>query len=385
MNPINLPEKLYYDVIMSNVSNQNIRPIPARYSEARNQAFLDNPSEYWLSILKLTADTQSLPVWRCIIQPQSPDPNLSVYSITLTFGGFSFQAYLQYESQNQAILVPPPPSVNGGIQNNSTLYYDVYNYQYVPYLFNQTFISAFAGLSALVGLPTIHAPVMTYDTTNQTAIIYADSTAYNGADTVGSIGIYFNSATANLFSSFPLFITNLTSATGENFELQTTLFAETNLGLYPPVLPVGSPIVQYPCYTLYQEIPTVQQWNPITALVLTSTSLPVLPNNTSGSLTVNDIASSPTTIPVNNNNNTLAIPILTDYSTEGLYKNFLYYVPTSEYRRLQLYGSTPLTSIDLELFWRDRLGGLNPFIISSNTTICIKMLFEKKSAMTNKY
>jgi hypothetical protein len=376
------PEKLYYDVIMSNISNQNVRPIPAKYSIARNQAFLDKPSDYWLSILKLTADTQSLPVWRCLIQPNSPDPNLSVYSITLTFGGQSFQQFLQFESQDKAIFPPPSPLQNGGLQNNSTSYYDVYNYQYVPFLFNKTFQQAFAGLDALVGgLPTTHPPVMTYDTTNQTAIIYADSTAYNGAGT-GSIGIFFNSATANLFSSFPLFVTNLTSANGRNFELQTTLFAETNLGLYPPVVPTGSPIVQYNCYTLYQEIPTVQQWNPITAIVLTSTSLPVLPNNTSGILTINDIINSTTTVPVNNNNNTLAIPILTDYSTEGLYKNFLYYVPTSEYRRLQLYGATPLTSIDLELFWRDRSGALNPFLLSSNTTVCIKMIFEKKGTMS---
>jgi hypothetical protein len=181
-----------------------------------------------------------------------------------------------------------------------------------------------------------------------------------------------------------LFLTELISPNGQNYELQTTLFADSNLGLYPPVVPPASPIVQFPCYTLYQEIPTYQQWNPITAVVLTSTSLPVLPNNTSGTLSANDILNSGKNIPVNNNNNTLAIPILTDYSTDGLYKNFLYYVPTSEYRRLQLYGSTPLTSIDLELFWRDRLGGLNPFLLSSNTTICIKMLFEKKSAMTNK-
>lgn len=381
------PEKLYYDVIMSNVSNQNVRPIPARYSEARNQAFLDDPSDYWLSILKLTADTQSLPVWRCIIQPGSIDPNLSVYSITLTFNGQEYQQFLMYESQNIGITTPPPPSQNGGLQNNSNYYYDVYNYQYVPYLFNKTFKDAFIGLQNLVGigvLPTIHAPVMTYDTTNQTAIIYADAAAYNGFGTVGSIGIFFNAATANLFSSFPLFIDNLTSQTGTNFELQTTLFAETNLGLYPPVVPSGSPIVQYNAYTIYQEIPTVQQWNPITAIVLTSSSLPVLPNNTSGTLTINDIRNAGQTIPVNNNSNTLAIPILTDYSTEGLYKNFLYYVPTSEYRRLQLYGSTPLTSIDLELFWRDRLGNLNPFLLSSNTTICIKMLFEKKNYITNK-
>ena len=225
---------------------------------------------------------------------------------------------------------------------------------------------------------------MTYDTSNKIAIIYADSDAYNGASTAGSIGIFFNSATAKLFSSFPLFIINLTSETGKNFELQTKLFGETNLGFYPPVIPTGSTTVQYNCYTLYQEIPTVQQWNPITAIVLTSTSLPVIPNNTSGNLTINDIKNATTTIPVNNSNNTLAIPILTDYSTEGLYKNFLYYVPTSEYRRLQLYGSTPLTSIDLELFWRDRLGVLNPFLISSNTTITIKMLFEKKNYITNK-
>ena len=376
------PEKLYYDVIMSNVSNQNVRPIPAEYSEARNQAYLQNPSDYWLSIIKLTADTQSLPVWRCQIQSTATDPNLSVYSITLTYNGFSYQAFLNYQSQNKDIRPPPPPSTTGGQQLNNTQYYDVYNYQYVPYLFNQTFQNAFDGLSALVGLPTVNPPVMTYDTTNQTCIIFADSTAYNGDGVAGSIGIFFNSATANLFSSFPLFIKNQTSSNGKNFELQTNLFADTNNGLYPSSPPAG--VDPYPCYILYQEIPTVQQWNPITAIVLTSTSLPVIPNNTSGILTINDIKNATSTIPVNNNSNTLAIPILTDYSTEGLYKNFLYYVPTSEYRRLQLYGSTPLTSIDLQLYWRDRLGGLNPFLLTSNTTITVKMLFEKKNYITNK-
>jgi hypothetical protein len=41
-------------------------------------------------------------------------------------------------------------------------------------------------------------------------------------------------------------------------------------------------------------------------------------------------------------------------------------------------GNTPLTNIDINVYWRDKLGQLIPFFLPSGATATIKFLFEKK-------
>jgi hypothetical protein len=113
-------------------------------------------------------------------------------------------------------------------------------------------------------------------------------------------------------------------------------------------------------------------------MVITSTSLPVAPNAVSGIIQASDINGFIQNITSLQNN--VVFPIITDYAIDtssGGYKPFIYYVPTSEYRRIQLLGSTPLTNIDVSLFWRGRDGQLNSFILSGGCTITIKLLFER--------
>jgi hypothetical protein len=75
------PNLLYYDVLISNFQNVNISTNHAQFTESRQQAFLLEPSKYDLSVVRWTADTNSLPIWRCQIQHNSTDTNLYIYSI----------------------------------------------------------------------------------------------------------------------------------------------------------------------------------------------------------------------------------------------------------------------------------------------------------------
>lgn len=372
------PELFYYDVLISNLNNQNISSLPAQYQETRQQAFLAKPSLYKMSVVRWTADTTSLPIWRCQIKPDAIDANDSIYSITFNYLGVSYQAYLQYQSQNLVTPVPPPPSKLNGTQSNSNLYYDVYSYQYVVYLFNQLLIDVFNLLPSAISDLTF-PPSMIYNPDNKTISLYCDSAYYSNVNTVDpQISIFFNPATANLFSSFPFFINKFISTTGENYQLITDIFGLSNLSPYPPSSAVGSATYKYEALVIYQEYSTVAQWNPVVSLVMTSTSLPVAPNAVSGVINQQNINGQ--SIPVNGASNNLVYPIITDFSIDATigFKPFIYYVPTAQYRYIELLGSTPLTNIDIALFWKDRTGQLNTFILAGTASISIKLLFELK-------
>jgi hypothetical protein len=58
----------------------------------------------------------------------------------------------------------PLRNVNG-IQDLSSKYYYVYNYQYVIFLLNNTLYNCFNSLASQTSLPTTNCPYFTWDTT----------------------------------------------------------------------------------------------------------------------------------------------------------------------------------------------------------------------------
>ena len=374
------PNLLYYDVLISNFQNININTKHAQFTESRQQAFLLEPSNYNLSVVRWTADTNSLPIWRCQIQPDSPDANASIYSITLQYAGISYQAYLNYQPQSKATKTPPAPSTIGGLQSNLTLYYDVYSYQYVVYLFNQCFSDAFDQLPDAIKALTFQ-PSFVYNPENKTVTLYCDQNYYSLSDSplTAQIKIFFNVPTANLFSSFPYYINAFSDPTGKNYQIITDVFSSSNTSPFPPTSVPDDGVFEYTAFVIYQEYSTVSQWNPVTSIVITSSSLPVAPNAVSGIIQATDINGLATTISGQQNN--VVFPIITDFCADTSlmgYKPYIYYVPSAEYRRIELLGSTPLTNIDISLFWKGRDGQLNAFILGSGTTVTVKLLFEKK-------
>ena len=115
------------------------------------------------------------------------------------------QVYVEYDSQAVHLATPLPPSETYNcLQDNSTNYYDVYNYQYVIYLFNIALQSSFDKLNSP---PSQYAPVMTFDTVQNIAVINCDVAGYDISNP-DSIQIFFNPASAVMFSSFPFLLIN---------------------------------------------------------------------------------------------------------------------------------------------------------------------------------
>lgn len=376
------PDKVYYDITISNLQNNTTAGPNIYFNETRNSPFILDPQSYYLSIVRFTLDTNTLPVIQPDIQPApNSNVNLTSYSITLEwnnpvapFQSFLQQTFITFVPQNNQAIVPAPPSqTTTGLQNNETGYYDIFNYQYWILLINNTFQQCFTALNAqVVGaglvLPTANSPVMSWDTQTNIAILNADEAGYN--DTAANkIDIYFNPALFNIFSSLPFIIESTdVVAGGKNARIIMSGFGGANVVQFPPVAPT------YVALQIVQEYSTLALWTPITSIVFTSNTLPIVANQVSAPLLFFDGKR----FQSGGNNSNIA-QIITDFvANDGIYKPNIVFIPSAQYRLVDLVGNSPLYNIDIEVFYKNRVGEFIPVRLNSGGTATIKLLFTRK-------
>jgi hypothetical protein len=375
------PDKVYYDITITNVQNITQAPPPIYFNETRNSPFVLDPESYYLSIVRFTLDTNSLPVITPTIQPNQPNRDLTIYSVTLEwtnpvapFQSFTQQEFITYSPQNKQATPPAPPSQSSTLlQNNTTGYYDIFNYQYWILLVNETFQTCFNNLNAQVvgaglALPTIYAPILSWDIQNDVALLSADASGYDDT-TSNRIDIYFNPALFSLFSSFPFIIESEDIASsGKNAKIIMSGFGGANLVPYPPVAPI------YTALQIVQEFSTIVNWSPVAAVVFTSNTLPIVANQVSAPL----LFFNGQRFTSGGNNSNIA-QVITDFvANDGKYKPQLVYIPSAQYRLVSLTGNTPLYNVDISVFYRNRIGELIPVRLGSGGTTTIKLLFTRK-------
>ena len=383
---ISTPDKIYYDIQISNIDDIDTLPPVLSFIETRNNPFLYESDKYYMSIIRFSLETPNLPVFIPTIQPSpNTDINLTIYSVTLqwinpldTSQIFTSQQFITYVPQSNIATLPPNATqTDNGLQYNTTGYYNIYNYQYFIYLINNAFTLAYQQLltqvtSAELNLPSSYSPILSWDTSNNTAILNCDVTGYSTTST-NYIKIFFNTALAQLFSSFPVRITSASSYLGLNTQIITDSYNNSNIIQYPPYNPT------YDAIQVFQEFSTIALWSPVTSIVFTSNTLPIVSNQVSTPIIYNNgnqLGS--------NGNNALISQVITDFiSNEGTYKPNLVYEPSAQYRYIELLSNRPLNTFDLQVYWKDRQGVLIPFYLSSGCTATIKVLFTKKNALGN--
>lgn len=376
-----IPERLYFDITMSNIASTNTIPPLIYFQEERNMPFIISPQEYYMSVQRFTIDTQLLPIFLPLIQPTQANPNLTIYSITMTYlyngVNYQHQQFINWIAQDTSAPIPLGPSLNGNKQEINSDYYFCYSHQYVIELMNTCVSVCYTSLQALVVaaggvLPSNYAPVFNFDTTNNICIINADNLGY--ANSLNNpIKMYMNGPLYQLFSSFQAQINGYTNITnGKNYQIIIDNFDGSSITPFPSLNPLFNAI------NVYQEYATVSNWCPIVSLCFLSYVLPIVNEQISAPLIFNNGQ----TALVNTGNNSAIASIITDFAAgDNKYKPFLTYTPTSEFRRIQLTGNSPLRKIDLAVFWRTRLGDLVPMRIASGGTITIKLLFERKDTL----
>jgi len=371
------PDMVYYDIVSTNFQSTTSEEPFLRFNETRTNPVIQNTGEYYLSIVRFSLDTYNLPNFICEIQPQQANPLLSIYSVTLEFddgaGNItpSQQRYVNWIPQNKNLPVPIPPSQTvSGFQETNTQFYYCYQFQYFLELINIALGQATADLIATV--PTLLQPVLTWDVTSSKAILQAQASNYNQSN-VARVKIYFNPPLFALFNSFPSFNFGVKGVTlGRNYQMLIADYQGVNTILLPtnPVAPAVSQVWTQ----MFQEFSTIDTWSPVNSIVFTSNTVPIISNQLSAPLVFNN---GQTSSGIGNNAN--FAQIITDFQTnQQVFKPNILYTPTAEYRRIDMTGNMPLTNIDINVYWRDKLGSLVPFTLASGSTASIKFLFEKK-------
>jgi hypothetical protein len=292
------------------------------------------------------------------IQANQPDYNLTIYSVSMTYNDQTVQTYIQFIPQDLTQPVPSKPNTTQtGLQSFCEYYY-VYNYEYVISLVNTTLATCFASLlSACGSLPTSNVPYFKWDNTNLVATLITDQAGFNNSSN-DFIGLYMNNALYQLFSSLPMILQSTTSSTGLNYQISCNAYniAPTTTTTYTQQL-------------LTQEYSTVSVWNPIMSIVFTSNTMPIVCEQLSAPL----VYMNGTTIQSTNNSN--IANIITDFeSNDGLYKPNLVYQPYI-FRYKELIGNSPLSSIDIQCFWKSRSGTLIPFYLNTGCSASLKLMF----------
>jgi len=294
------------------------------------------------------------------------DRDLTVYSFTIennTTGALS-QVFVEWITQEPAAQKPSIPVI---VQNLGSEYYYCYSYDWWVSLCNTALAGAWAG----AGSPGTAAPVLYYFSNSTASLQF-----YISPDPADSISptpdstyrLYMNSNMANLFPNFPGQWLNKSG--GRTFEV----YHSTNyIGV--PGLPADGN------HDAVQEYPGTTGWSPVDALIVTTSQIPIVAEQTTP----------PSLVGVSDTGFNRGVseaafqPILLDVTrreltgTEDWRSNFVYEA-TGEYRMISLTTqSTPISSVDLQAWWRNRLDdALYPLRLSNGSSLSVKLMFRRK-------
>lgn len=385
-----LPDEVYFDVLSTNFKSTSTEPAIFTFNESRSNPYIQSPEKYDLSILRFNVDTGTLPLFIPSIEPNQSDPKRTIYSVTLqgTSGNQDLtpiQKYIEWRPQDESVATPLAPSLRSSrVQDNTTGYYNCYSYNYFLFLIYRALVEATADClddysNQSVALPSgytadqIYSPLLVWDNNSRSAIFKAQQKVYD-AVTTNRIKIFFNAPLFSLFNSFPASYRGYSELAtfGRNFQLNIVDIGGSNTSVMFPDGPTTTG-ESWVSIDTYQEYSTASEWSPISAIVFTSNTLPIEPNQVSNPVSfVNGI-------PVVTGNNANQQNIITDIvDATGLYRPSLTYVPSAEYRRIHLYGNTPLHNLDINIFYRLRNGELVPFRLQSGGSVSLKIGFLKK-------
>ena len=288
------------------------------------------------------------------------DVDATVYSFTLenvSTGAIS-QRFVEWETQELTAPVPLPPVIT---QNLGTEYYYCYSYQWWLYLCNKALALAWAD----IGSPGTFAPEINSlnPPTGGAQIFSLEASQDMEPSASPDINIYMNVNMANLFANFPGVWTN--QDTGRAFQFYASSYI-TGTTSY---------------LTSTQEFPSTSGWSPVDALVVTTSQVPIVAEQTTPPSLVGYSDTG-----FNRGVSEAAFqPILADVArpevqgAEDWRQDFVY-EPSGEYRMISLTAqSSPISAVDLLVWWRNRLDdSLYPLRLSNGSSFSVKLMFRRK-------
>ena len=404
------PTHIYYDLEVANqaLNDTGLPPSRLSFTQVRSSSILDNPNDYFMSIVRFSLDTAgALPAMIPQIDLQQSNdpssnfftpafPNKTVYEVTLSYtdpSGNNFTStqpviyipHIKAGLTYQGFQAPtaPPLTIDIGTSN----YYWVQDLHQWIQMVNKALATAWAVVVAGAGLSGDNAipPYLTWDSERNIATLYAnvalfnqtyDWNPYSTPLSPAPANLWFNAPLRVLFSSFEY--TFQEYAPPNSFLLRVYDRGDNVVakGSAPPSV-AGFLSPRFDAFKMVQSYSTGPIMCPIESLIFTTSLLPVLPSL----LGVPALFSGNSGVSNQDNNNIIntVTDLVVNLTTGSEYLPNVIYEPTAEYRLLDLQSNAPLTSIQISVVWKDIFGQVHDFYIQNGCQASLKVMFRKKA------
>lgn len=366
-------DNVYLNVVMNHSGGiTNETPTIASYNVQKTNPIIDKPSDYYCSIIRFEIPLDDVPLAIMPIVPNQANPNLSTLKIGIEASSVDYTQTVIYEPDD-ALDAPVP------VQNQTfqviTPYYFIYEYNNLVAMVNVALSNAWIAAGSPGGAG--NCPFFFWNTDTQLFEFYVSNAFIaSGAD------VYFNESMRNYFDTFRIQFLGYNQPNGHDYEI-VIRNATTNAQYYKPYLVKESiaaatlfpydPIPAGAWFKFAQEYSSIAYWQALRKILIISTTLPIVseivPGQNAGTKTQNGVSTS--------------FPIVSDFVPQvelvSQSRSIAYYVPTSQYKLIDMTSDTPLSSIDLKVLWQDKQGNNYPIYITSEQQISIKLAFLKKS------
>lgn len=365
------PFHVYYNLDMMNndVSGED-NALPLNFKEVRSSPFLDMPSNYFISVVRFSISTESVPSFIPQIKIGSTNINETIYQIGASSNivgdeFFPIESVL-YEPQDKSATLPTLPLTS---QDNSNTYYHVYNNDWFVYLLNKKLEDIFGNY---VPGPTyvIEVPFFEFDKPTGRISFHFPESFLQDEILPTTYKLIINAPLYKLLNGFTMLKNKPNPAVSPNSP------GNPYWTIFIPKNPKESTI-KTGYYMIESDVSTNSSFNPVQSLVFTTNLMPVAKTNVSPAKLYN----SRSRLEQNSTTDDL-FPILTDFEVPvtgtNVYAPSVYYEPSGQYRLLDLNGNNPVSSININVFWKDFYGNMNPLTLMSGGTANLKLMFRRK-------
>jgi hypothetical protein len=398
------PVHEYQDIQLFNNSTGDTQPIPCIFNQTKLTNVVDKADEYYISVVRWSAD--------CILPQIIPEMQLAETNTIDYFGLTNWIIGIKSSNgENRYTNVKYNPLTYNGISQpkyQPTSQNQVFNNPY--YWISNIFEFCQAVNDALAfcvnfqpppaplpapqpwTTPPTQIPLLNYNVSLGKLEFLLPELDFGITKTTDLASFYvsMNTSLYNILNTFN-FSTTATvelitvvnkipeTTSASSVEVETILYGlspfydygrnsfNTNDGT------TNSPVVNI----LTQTNTTIPSMSPVNSIVFQTTAIPV--NNT--------MTGAPAFLGANlQNNNALEnnAGVLTDFqvplvSGTEYSGSMLYYVPSGEYRLLDLTANTPIKTLNIQVYWLDKIGNSHPFLIKNQGGASLKLMFRKKS------
>lgn len=352
-----MEDNVYLNIVINNTSNQGNAPTIARYESTKTEPILEKSSDYYCAVLRFTLPLESVPLFIMPVIPNSGLTNTTPLIIGVNDGIADISTNLIYVPDNNL----PQPNQNDPNKQITSDYYYVYSYKVLIDMINTALNTVIAASTIVV----TENPYFYYDPVTQLISLYVENVFTTGA---ASPVIYMNEQLQHYLDAFRFRFQGYNQPNGKDYIMNLSNPANNTGYVYPAGTPTNPPTY----FIFTQEYSVIQYWNSLRKIFFTSNSIPITKEFEPGFSLIN----------YNQNNVASSQPIITDFvpplETAGQSRAIAYFVPSSQYRLIDMQNDGPLYKIDIAVYWQDKDGNQYPLTIGVFHQIEIKLGFFRK-------